>query len=215
MKPNDSTKEKILKVANDLFAKNGFAATPVRDIAEKADVNLAAINYHFQNKENLYWEVFAWNHAEINNKIEMLGQQTKTTEELTQKVFRLFVKEKSALMNTFKIFLSDNIRFPKSVLHEEGSTHFGPPGEQAFLQKIHADTKNKLSDAAAYWVVKMIFSLLVHFGVSLNTKIVESKREQGLALDFDSVELMLIHSLRAHMHYAKKHSDEIPIVSCS
>ena len=49
MKAKESTQEKILKGANDCFAKHGFAATSVREISKKAKVNLSAVNYHFQN----------------------------------------------------------------------------------------------------------------------------------------------------------------------
>ena len=55
------TKEKILQTANRLFAKYGFGSTSIRDIATEAEVNLAAVNYHFKNKDNLYWEVFEYN----------------------------------------------------------------------------------------------------------------------------------------------------------
>ena len=45
-----NTKMKILKAADLLFAVKGFAGVSIREIAQEADVNLAAINYHFQNK---------------------------------------------------------------------------------------------------------------------------------------------------------------------
>ena len=47
------TREKILAAAKELFENNGFDFTTVRDIAQKADVNIALINYHFGTKEAL------------------------------------------------------------------------------------------------------------------------------------------------------------------
>lgn len=47
------TKEKILDVAEELFAGNGFQGTSMRDITSRAGVNLAAINYHFGSKQGL------------------------------------------------------------------------------------------------------------------------------------------------------------------
>ena len=44
--------------AEQLFAQKGFAAVSVREITAAADTNLAAINYHFGNKMNLYLSVF-------------------------------------------------------------------------------------------------------------------------------------------------------------
>lgn len=47
------TREKILAAAKELFEEKGFDFTTVRDIALKADVNIALINYHFGSKEAL------------------------------------------------------------------------------------------------------------------------------------------------------------------
>ncbi len=47
------TKERILDVAEHLFADSGFTATSLRDITSAAGVNLASVNYHFGSKEGL------------------------------------------------------------------------------------------------------------------------------------------------------------------
>jgi len=52
------TAERLLKEAESLFAKKGFEGVSVREITTKAKCNLAAVNYHFGNKKNLYLEVF-------------------------------------------------------------------------------------------------------------------------------------------------------------
>ena len=51
-------KERILYEAETLFAERGFYAVTVREITRAARCNLAAVNYHFGNKQNLYMEVF-------------------------------------------------------------------------------------------------------------------------------------------------------------
>jgi len=51
------TRRKILETAALVFAEHGFAATTIRMICGRAGVNLAAVNYHFGNKEGLYREV--------------------------------------------------------------------------------------------------------------------------------------------------------------
>jgi AcrR family transcriptional regulator len=47
------TRVKILREATALFAERGFQAATIRDIAHKAGVNLAAVNYHFRSKDEL------------------------------------------------------------------------------------------------------------------------------------------------------------------
>ena len=53
-----STKDRILGAAEELFAQFGFAGTSLRQVTSRADVNIAAVNYHFGSKENLVNEVF-------------------------------------------------------------------------------------------------------------------------------------------------------------
>jgi len=52
------TRERLLDSAEDLFAQRGYAGASVRDIVAAAECNLAAVNYHFGGKKNLYREVF-------------------------------------------------------------------------------------------------------------------------------------------------------------
>ncbi len=51
------TRERILKIACEVFAKRGFRKTTVRDICQQAGVNVASVNYYFSSKEKLYEEV--------------------------------------------------------------------------------------------------------------------------------------------------------------
>jgi AcrR family transcriptional regulator len=53
-----SRKERIIQSAKILFAKKGFAATGLREIADKAGVSLGNIYNHFKNKESIFDEIF-------------------------------------------------------------------------------------------------------------------------------------------------------------
>lgn len=54
----DTTRDRLLAAAEVLFAQKGYHAVSIREITSSAESNLAAVNYHFGNKENLYLEVF-------------------------------------------------------------------------------------------------------------------------------------------------------------
>lgn len=47
------TKQRILDVAEHLFARDGYHVTSLRRITAEAKANLAAVNYHFGSKESL------------------------------------------------------------------------------------------------------------------------------------------------------------------
>ena len=67
------TKTRILDAAEKLFGKNGFDATSLRDITAEAQVNLAAVNYHFQSKDSLIDAIIERRLGPVNRRrIEML-----------------------------------------------------------------------------------------------------------------------------------------------
>jgi len=51
------TKTRLLDAAETLFMEHGFEATSLRAITAAASVNLAAVNYHFGSKEELFQAV--------------------------------------------------------------------------------------------------------------------------------------------------------------
>ena len=53
-----TTRKSLLAAACDIFAERGYRDTTIAEISELAGTNIAAINYHFGNKETLYVE--AW-----------------------------------------------------------------------------------------------------------------------------------------------------------
>ena len=48
------TKSRLLEAAGEVFAEVGFKSATVREICQKAGANIAAVNYHFRDKEGLY-----------------------------------------------------------------------------------------------------------------------------------------------------------------
>ena len=56
MPADDATKTRLLEAAGEEFADKGFGGATVRAICARAGANVAAINYHFGDKERLYIE---------------------------------------------------------------------------------------------------------------------------------------------------------------
>ena len=54
-----STKDRILDAAEALFALNGSSGASLRAITQRAEVNLAAVHYHFGSKDRLLEAVLA------------------------------------------------------------------------------------------------------------------------------------------------------------
>jgi AcrR family transcriptional regulator len=200
------TRERILKVASDLFAKNGFNGTSVRDLAKNANVNLSAINYHFSNKENLYFEVFKFNHTWLADSINQIGEdESLDLREFTWRVYSYFLENGDALMNTFKIFLADDLELPQDTFGED--QNFGPPGSEAFLKVITRDVED-IPFWGRHWAMRMIFGNIVHFGVSMNTSFMKEKCAQHPYLGPDEKKKSLYQLVEAILNYLKENHQQ-------
>lgn len=60
-KDGNLTKKRLLKAASTIFAERGYNDANIADICHRAGANIAAVNYHFRNKETLYSEVLRYN----------------------------------------------------------------------------------------------------------------------------------------------------------
>ena len=55
----ENSQQKILRIATELFAKEGFDGTSIREICKCADVNISMISYYFGGKKELYEKIIS------------------------------------------------------------------------------------------------------------------------------------------------------------
>ena len=66
--PSDQTRTAILAAAERLYADRGFGDVTLRDIVAEANVNLAAVNYHFGSNDELIAELFVTRSLAVNKE---------------------------------------------------------------------------------------------------------------------------------------------------
>jgi AcrR family transcriptional regulator len=72
---SQDTKSRILDAAEHLFMEHGFEATSLRLLTASASVNLAAVNYHFGSKEELFQAVLTRRLDPMNQeRIDLLAR---------------------------------------------------------------------------------------------------------------------------------------------
>jgi len=72
-----STKSRILEATECLVAERGFDAVSLRDITSDAEVNVAAVNYHFGSKEKLFEAIQCRYIEPINDeRLRMIAELT-------------------------------------------------------------------------------------------------------------------------------------------
>ncbi len=87
VKNGDNARQRLFDAAEKLFAEHGFDSVPVRDITSLANCNVAAINYHFGGKDNLYLEIMksrmvTLRQIRINSIREVMSRPGTTLEDL-------------------------------------------------------------------------------------------------------------------------------------
>ena len=93
-----STKDRILHAAEELFAAQGFATTSLRQVTSRADVNIAAVNYHFGSKDNLVNEVFRRRMDEMSaERLKALQQAVASRPGELEPVLAAFVEPALAM----------------------------------------------------------------------------------------------------------------------
>lgn len=95
-----STAERILDAAESLFAAHGVRGTSLKEITELAEVNIAAVNYHFRSKDALVRAVYERSFQPLNEeRLRMLdeaeaaaGGSRLTIEAVLQALFEPMVR---------------------------------------------------------------------------------------------------------------------------
>lgn len=198
------TKEVIMEVACDLFSKFGFEGTSVRDIAQQSDVNIAAINYHFGSKHNLYWAILERKQNWLDQGIQQLAESTNDVAELTVKAYQFLMQDQAAVRTNMKMLLTDGVPEPDGELAKSMSETVGPPGTQHFLKVIRAQIKEDVSEGTLMWGVKCIFSGLIHWATICSSCKFELMKEKMPELEGDYVEKVLYHQTKAILDYMER-----------
>ena len=73
--PAGDTRARVLAAASELFAERGFAGATIREIAERARVNVATGHYHFGSKLEIYLEAVSAQFAELDARLAGEGAQ--------------------------------------------------------------------------------------------------------------------------------------------
>lgn len=161
---NISTRDLLIETAGELFAEHGFDGTSIKMIAEKSRQNIAAVNYHFGGKQNLFIETLRFVLAKIMTPIPSKkrgkGKPAELDSELTN-----FVSERTRFLLSqatpqwYGGLIVRAIFGAPSEVHKIGVEIFSPDFDYLTDLALHYNAAIAPSEARrwAYSVVGQIF----------------------------------------------------------
>ena len=167
MKQSKDTHSRILDVAEELFSERGFDRVSIRDITNKARVNLAAINYHFGSKEDLIAAIFEREFVPVNEAriaaLEAVQRSDKKNPKL-EDILEAFIqcsignpKGGKAFSKLFGRCLSE----PSPEIEALLKRQFEPLVER--LDTALMKALPRLSRSEIFWRMKFTFGALHHW----------------------------------------------------
>ena len=102
----EKTKASILAAAERLFAKDGFSATSVEEIAKAAKVNKALIYYYFKSKDELVLTLFRAILEQIMNEVPDISAPTVPMKDVMSTELDIIEKKR----DTIALLLMESLR---------------------------------------------------------------------------------------------------------
>jgi AcrR family transcriptional regulator len=186
-------RNRLLDAAEKLFSERGFADTSVRDITAEADCNVAAVNYHFGNKEKLYTDVWRHNLLLLRNnqlasieKVMLENQGNPCLEDLLKSFAETFI---GSLVDETK-----SNRLLKLMMREMLDRHLPPDmfADEVIkptlgaMQKALLKTCPGLQQSQIALIVFSIIGQLIH-AVRIRTMFGQSNRDELLIFDLSEI----------------------------
>lgn len=142
---SQDTKSRILDAAESLFTEHGFEATSLRQLTSAAGVNLAAVNYHFGTKEELFQAVLTRRLDPMNQeRIALLERYEREAGNRPLPCEKIL----SAMLIPALRLSRDERRGGKDFLRVLGRAYADPaPFIRNFLSVQYAEMINRFKDA--------------------------------------------------------------------
>jgi AcrR family transcriptional regulator len=167
---SSETRRRLVEAGTQLFAELGFRAVSVRDLAKKADVNSALINYHFGSKEGLFEEVIRASAAQhVAERMHQLTKAKRSKRTLTlEEILRIYLeplveaKTWEAQKNSFSKLHATLLNEPSEVVEEIADRAFNSVNI-AFIDEI-AECLPHLDRDVVIWRFYAMIGSLLFFG---------------------------------------------------
>ena len=166
MNSSASTKERILAAAEVLFAQRGFDGASLRQLTAAAEVNLAAVNYHFGSKDKLVEEVFRRRLDTLNgHRLAALSKVAGKPGTTLEDVLDAFIRPALALSGDGTGSLFMRVLARAFAEHDDHLRQFMSENYGHVMRQFTAEFARllpQLSREELYWRIDLVTGALTH-----------------------------------------------------
>ena len=123
---NDEARRKLIRAAGQVFAEVGYDAATVRQITDRAEVNVASINYYFGDKLHLYREVLSETFAQRTHLLGLLCSDGSPKERLHHFIEWMVAEEKDEARPWHRILVVREITQPDDPMDRRRALRLVP-----------------------------------------------------------------------------------------
>lgn len=205
------TSVRIIEAAEALFARQGFAETSMRQITTEAEVNLAAVNYHYGSKQGLIKAVATRVLEPLCGQLEGLLTERRLTsalrirvEELLEMLMRALLRVSEERPHALNLFmrLLEQPRVPaqerlRSFLLEEYGERMKP-----FVELLRQDS-TPMQGEEFFWRLHCLLGALVF---ALSSHATPGALSEGSAVEVERILHRLVPVLSAGFQARAEHN---------
>ena len=190
-------KDKILAASEEFFANCGYDHTTVKMICEQAGVNIAAVNYHFNSKSDLYLATIQSISGTINKKLEQLfsidvsEKAPRTWHEVIHEFVSLVLIDEDDKSNRWHTIIMRELSTPSELFDDIYEQYIKPVLD--YLSELFVIFYPQLSETTrSMWIT----TLLSQLSFIINSRGLLIKREGEAYYSEENIAVLVDHITR-------------------
>lgn len=143
------SKTKLIQSAIKIFSQNGYEATSVDSIVEKAGVAKGTFYYYFKSKEELFWAIIDEGTTKFTELIKESLREVKTKEDKVKKIIETEIDFFEQYQDFAHMFLAEFWRFKTKWSKDIEKAQKGYLS--IISNSIDTDLDKEIASAALFW----------------------------------------------------------------
>jgi TetR/AcrR family transcriptional regulator len=152
-------KDQILKVAEELFAQNGYSKTTMREIAERLEIKKPSLYHHFRSKEEIYSKIIIDIYRQVLDEVISLLDRCETVQEMVELSLESMIDLWAKHPNYLKLLAYEMVENTQ-LFSSEAIPKIGQPRFNKAVEKLQqaAGTETRYREADIPMLVLVAFN---------------------------------------------------------